>query len=86
MGGEKYIYHDVLCENLISKGKVLQTKIKNYNLRTSVFHLITVLVLKGLLNSAFVISPQKRTHTSQFYSSELVEDGRDQLISLECHV
>ena len=43
----------------------------------SVFHFITVLVLEGFLNSAFVISPRKKAHTSHSYSSQYVETGRD---------
>ena len=50
-------------------------KIKNYNVHTSVFHFITVLVLEGFLNSAFVISPEFFAPTSHS-SSQNVEKGK----------
>ena len=63
----------------------LQTNIKNYNIRTSVFHFIKVatwgvLVLDRFLNSAFAISQQKKTPTSHFHSSEHVENKRKNYI------
>ena len=47
--------------------------------RTSVFHFITVFVscTRSILNSALVISPQKKTPISRFYSSQYVENGRE---------
>ena len=50
---------------------------KNYSVCTFVFHFITVLALEGFLNSSFIINPRKEAPTSQFYSSQHVENGRE---------
>ena len=59
----------------------ISTIIKKYNVRTSFpFHTIAtweVLVLDGFLNSAYVISPQKKALTSPFCSSQHAENGRE---------
>ena len=49
----------------------------NYNLCTSVFYFITVLVLEGFLNSALIISPLKKAPTSLFYSSQHAENRKE---------
>ena len=85
--GKIYIYHGVLRDEVVPKKipgfqkKKILTNIKNYNLCTSVFHFITVLVLERFLSSALVISPQKKAPTSHFYSSQHVEDGREKAMS-----
>ena len=52
----------------------------------SVFHFIKVLVLEGILNSAFIINLLKKAPTSHFYSSQHVVNGRDQWKSLKYHM
>ena len=54
---------DFKRKNILSKYK---------NLCTSVFHFIMAFVLEG-----FLIIPQKKAPTSNFFSSQHVENGRE---------
>ena len=44
----------------------------------SVYHFIIILVLKRFLNSAFIINLQKKAPMSHFYSSQHVENRREE--------